>query len=138
MNSRKMGIATSLLSVGTLAISAGSAMAGPGNNDFALEVTASCGGENVEVVVIGGGGWAPALEVESHQVFLPQAFDLTSTFTVQGEDPVTYTDTRSKSRVSDDAVECTISNQTIQFPARGKQPAATLVLDGTVTGVFRG
>ena len=129
--------ATAVMSVGVLLGGASGAAAGPTNNDAALEFTATCGGEAVDFVVIGG-GFAPALVVGEHDVFVPQAFNLTSTFTVSGGDPQVSLDQRSKPNVSDDAVTCTLSNRTISLPAQGSFPGATLVLDGTVVGVFRG
>lgn len=129
--------ATAVMSVGALLGGASDAGAGPTNNDAALVFTATCDGETVDFVVIGG-GYAPALVVGEHEVFVPQAFNLTSTFTVHGGTPEVGVDQRSKQNVSADAATCTLSNQTISLPAKGNFPGATLVLDGTVIGVFRG
>ena len=135
-NGRRAAV-TAVVALGALVGGVGTASAGPTNNDAALEFTAVCDGEAVDFVVIGG-GYAPALVVGEHEVFVPQAFNLTSTFTIQGGTPQVDVDQRAKHHVSADAATCTLTNQTISLPAKGNFPGATLVLDGTVVGVFTG
>jgi hypothetical protein len=137
MGKGRRAAATAVMSLCPLLGVASGAWAGPTNNEAALEFTATCGGEAVDFVVIGG-GYAPALVVGEHELFVPQAFDLTSTFTLHGGSSQVSLDQRTKQNVSADAVACTLSNQTISLPAKGNFPGATLVLDGTVVGVFRG
>ena len=139
MTGIRRGIAAGLACGGAVLAAGSPAGALPTNNDYVLVFTANCVGEPtpIDLMVIGG-GWAPAHRVDGHGVFIPQAFNLASTFTPVGGAPQTQVDTRTKSKVAADAVACNLTNQTFTFPAKGKFPGGTLVLNGTVTGVFRG
>src|SRR5215211_945571 len=57
------------------------AAADPINAKNALTFTASCNGQDVELVVNGAGNFTPAHVVGSTAVFIPEVFDLTFTFT---------------------------------------------------------
>jgi len=97
----------------------------------ATQITATCGAQQVTVVVNGNGEFTPAHVIGSTSVFIPTAFDLTFTFTPTGGTPMPETDTSSKAAPISPTTTCTIPLQTL-FSG----PEGTGMIEGTVTGFF--
>ncbi|MEN3311815.1 MAG: hypothetical protein V7645_1144 [Actinomycetota bacterium] len=114
------------------AIIAPGAGADPTNAKNATRLFAMCGGQRVDVVVIGNGEFTPAHDVASTSVFIPTAFDTTFTFTPSsGGEPVPEPDMSAKSAPLANTVTCDIPLQTI-FSG----PEGTGTIQGSVTGFF--
>ena len=126
MLNRYAAIAAAVLG---LAIFAPAASADPLNARNSLAFPADCGGQTVQVVVIGNGEFAPAHVLGSTAVFVPQAFDLTFEFTPTSGATESETDTSSKPNVHGDLVTCS-------FDVTQSFPEGTLHLFGTATGFF--
>jgi hypothetical protein len=107
------------------------ATAGPIHAKNATQISASCGGQPITVVVNGNGEFTPAHVVGSTSVFVPAAFDITFTFTPTGGSPMPETDTSAKAAPIKNTVTCTIPLQTL-FSG----PDGTATIEGTVTGFF--
>lgn len=116
-----------------LGIFAQTASADPSNAKNAGFFTAVCGSTQLQVVVNGNGTFSPAHVVGSTSVFIPTAFDLTSTFTPSGGGaPEVETETSSKAQTPTNAVTCQLPAALNTFTF----PEGTFVLSGTVTGFF--
>jgi hypothetical protein len=114
------------------AIIAPGAGADPTNAKNATRLFAMCGGQRVDVVVIGNGEFTPAHDLAGTSVFIPTAFDATFTFTPSGGgEPVPEPDTSAKSAPLANTVTCDIPLQTI-FSG----PEGTGTIQGSVTGFF--
>jgi hypothetical protein len=114
------------------AIIAPGAGADPTNAKNATRLFAMCGGQKVDVVVIGNGEFTPAHDLASTSVFIPTAFDTTFTFTPSGGgEPVPEPDMSAKSAPLANTVTCDIPLQTI-FSG----PEGTGTIQGSVTGFF--
>jgi hypothetical protein len=115
-----------------LGVFAQTASADPSNAKNAGFFTAVCGSTQLEVVVNGNGTFSPAHVVESTSVFVPTAFDLTSSFTPTSGAPEVERETSSKAHTPASAVTCELpaALNTFSFPE------GTFVLSGTVTGFF--
>jgi hypothetical protein len=108
------------------------AVADPINAKNATQITATCSGHPVTVVVNGNGTFSPAHVIGSTSVFIPTAFDLTFTFTPSGGGaPMVDTETSAKAAPIGNTVTCTIPPQTL-FSG----PEGTGMIAGTVTGFF--
>jgi hypothetical protein len=107
------------------------AAADPINAKSSTQISASCSGQPVMVVVNGNGEFTPAHVIGSTSVFIPTAFDLTFTFTPTGGSPESMPDTSAKAGPFTNTVTCTIPLQTL---FSGPQGSATI--EGTVTGFF--
>ena len=113
-----------------LAALGGTAAADPlSKTSFAFTLT--CGGQEVEVVVIGNGQFTPGHVLGSTAVFLPQSFDLMFTFTTpEGE---IFTEQEQASKVNlpqgQPLVTCSIDET-------DTSPEGTFRIVGTVTGFF--
>jgi dihydroxyacetone kinase len=97
-------------------------------NKNAVTLAATCDGQQVEFVVIGGGDFTPAHVVGSTTVFIPEAFDITFTFTPPGGPTETETFTAAKANPQGD-VTCNIN-------ISETTPEGTFTGVGTVTGFF--
>jgi hypothetical protein len=115
-----------------LGVFAQSASADPSNAKNAGFFTAVCGSTQLQVVVNGNGTFSPAHVVGSTSVFVPTAFDLTSTFTPTVGPPEVETETSSKGHTPANAVTCELPAALNTFTF----PEGTFVLSGTVTGFF--
>jgi hypothetical protein len=104
------------------------AAADPINAKNALTFTASCNGQDVELVVNGAGNFTPAHVVGSTAVFIPEVFDLTFTFTPPGGPTETETFTAAKNNPKG-AVTC-------RLDASETTPEGTFSVVGTVSGFF--
>jgi hypothetical protein len=114
------------------AIIAPGAGADPTHAKNATRLFAMCGGQRVDVVVIGNGEFTPAHDLASTSVFIPTAFDTTFTFTPSGGgEPVPEPDMSAKSAPLANTVTCDIPLQTI-FSG----PEGTGTIQGSVTGFF--
>jgi hypothetical protein len=107
------------------------AAADPINAKNSTQISASCSGHPVIVVVNGNGEFTPAHVIGSTSVFIPTAFDLTFTFTPTGGSPEPMQDTSAKAGPFTNTVTCTIPLQTL---FSGPEGSATI--EGTVTGFF--
>ena len=94
----------------------------------ATQITATCGTQQVTVVVNGNGEFTPAHVIGSTSVFIPTAFDTTFTSTPVGGPTMTETDTSAKAAPIKNTITCTIPFQS--FPS----PFGTFTIEGTVTG----
>jgi hypothetical protein len=112
-----------------LAVFVPAASADPVNAKNSLTFAANCGGQTVEVVVIGNGPFAPAHVLGSTSVFVPQALDLTFEFTPTGGQTESETLTASKHNPHGDLVTCS-------FDVTQVFPEGTLHFFGTATGFF--
>jgi hypothetical protein len=115
-----------------LGVFAQTASADPSNAKNAGFFTAVCGSTQLHVVVNGNGVFSPAHLAGSTSVFVPTAFDLTSTFTPTGGVPEVETETSSKAHTPQNAVTCELPAALNTFTF----PEGTFVLSGTVTGFF--
>jgi hypothetical protein len=131
-----------LVLVATVGLTFAATMAGaaPTHAKNSLTGTADCGAAGQFTFVVNSANgqgqgtqnngsqaeFTPAHLLETHQVFHPTAFDLTFTFTPQGGDPQSFTDTSAREHQSGDVV-CTIS-------ANQSSPGGSFMLSGTVTG----
>ncbi len=109
---------------------AGTASAAPVNSPNAFTIPATCDGQDVEFVVMGEGDFTPGHVVGSTSVFIPYSFEIAFTFTPEGGEPVTETESATKRARARNAVTCTI-DFTGEVPGEGTFSAV-----GTVTGVF--
>jgi hypothetical protein len=107
------------------------AAADPTNAKNSAQISASCSGRPVMVVVNGNGVFSPAHVIGSTSVFIPTAFNLTFTFTPTGGSPMADTETASKAAPIAPTTTCTIPLQTL-FSG----PEGILTIQGTVTGFF--
>jgi hypothetical protein len=107
------------------------ATADPIHAKNATQISATCSGHPVTVVVNGNGEFTPAHVIGSTSVFIPTRFDLTFTFTPTGGSPESMTDTSAKAGPAKSTVMCTIPVQTL---FSGPQGSATIA--GTVWGFF--
>jgi hypothetical protein len=127
---RRLLIAAACLTAAVVLVP--SAVADPINAKNATQITATCNGQPVTVVVNGNGTFSPAHVIGSTSVFIPTAFDLTFTFTPSGGGgPFVDTETSAKAAPIANTVTCTIPLQTL-FSG----PDGTTTLEGTVTGFF--
>jgi hypothetical protein len=120
-----------LVAMGALAAVAIAPTAGadPTNARNSLQLQAVCGTETFTVVVNGNGEFTPAHLIGSTSVFMPTAFDITSTFTPTGGSTETETDTSAKAApTNEDTITCTIPFQSFT------SPFGTFTLEGSVTG----
>jgi hypothetical protein len=115
-----------------LGVFAQTASADPSHAKNAGFFTAVCGSTQLQVVVNGNGTFSPAHVVGSTSVFVPTAFNLTSTFTPSGGAPEVETETSSKAHTPTNAVTCELPAALNTFTF----PEGTFVLSGTVTGFF--
>ena len=106
------------------------ASADPTNAKKSQILTAVCGSQQLQVSVNGNGEFTPAHVIGSTSVFIPTAFNITSTFTPTGGSTETETDTSAKAGPIKDTITCTIPFQS--FPS----PFGTFTIAGTVTGFF--
>jgi hypothetical protein len=104
------------------------AAADPINAKNALTFTASCNGQDVELVVNGAGNFTPAHVVGSTAVFIPEVFDLTFTFTPPGGPTETETFTAAKGNPK--------GNVTCDIDISETTPEGTFTAVGTVSGFF--
>ena len=111
-----------------LAALAQGAAADPINAKNAFAFTATCGGQQVDFVVIGGGAFAPGHVVGSTAVFIPEVLDLTFQFTLPGGPTQTETLTRAKANPQGEVI-CSLD-------ASETSPEAIFRVFGTVTGFF--
>jgi hypothetical protein len=107
------------------------AAADPINAKNSAQISATCSGQPVMVVVNGNGEFSPAHVIGSTSVFIPTAFDLTFTFTPTGGSPEAMTETSAKAAPIANTVSCDIPLQTL-FSG----PEGSLTIEGTVTGFF--
>jgi hypothetical protein len=107
------------------------ATADPINAKNSVQISATCGGQPVTVVVNGNGEFTAAHVIGSTSVFIPTRFDLTFTFTPTVGSPESMTDTSAKAGPLANTVMCTIPLQTL---FSGPQGSATI--KGTVWGFF--
>ena len=121
-----------LVASGALAALAIASTAGadPTNPKNALQLQAVCGTQTLTVVVNGNGEFTPAHVIGSTSVFIPTAFNITSTFTPTGGSTETETDTSAKAGPIKDTITCTIPFQSFS------SPFGTFTIAGTVTGFF--
>jgi hypothetical protein len=119
---------TLTLGILMLAALAQGAAADPINAKNAFAFTATCDGQQVDFVVIGGGAFTPGHVVGSTTVFIPEVFDLTFTFTPPGGPTETETFTAAKGNPKGDVTcDIDISETT---------PEGTFTAVGTVSGFF--
>ena len=114
------------------ALAAQVASADPSNAKNSQQVTAVCGGKQMQVVVNGNGVFTPAHVVGSTSVFVPTAFDLTFSFTPTGGTTQTEDNVAAKHNQPTGAVTCAIPAALNTFTT----PDGTFSLSGTVTGFF--
>jgi hypothetical protein len=127
---RRLLVAAACLAAATALVPA--AVADPTNAKSATQITATCGGSSVTVVVNGNGTFSPAHVIGSTSVFIPTAFNLTFTFTPSGGGgPLVDLETSAKAAPIGNTVTCTIPLQTL-FSG----PDGTATIQGTVTGFF--
>jgi hypothetical protein len=111
--------------IGTLAIAQG-AMADPNKGDI---FPATCNGQPVLLAVNGNGEFTLGHVIGGSSVLIPQAFDLTFSFTPPGGPTESETDTSTKSNVHGDLTTCSLNVTEVS-------PEGTFTLVGTVTGFF--
>src|SRR5262245_40066178 len=125
----KRGMTLVVSAAVALAVAHGAA-ADPTNAKTSLAIPATCdNGQSYVVSVNGNGEFTPAHVIGSSSVFIPQAFDLTFSFTPRGGPTESETDTSSKPNVHGNLTTCTIAFSQ-------ETPEGTFGLDGTVTGFF--
>jgi uncharacterized secreted protein with C-terminal beta-propeller domain len=107
---------------------ASTAGADPTNARNSLQLQAVCGTQTYNVVVNGNGEFTPAHLIGSTSVFIPTAFNITSTFTPTGGSTMTETDTSAKTAPLQNTIDCTIPFQIFS------SPFGTFTIEGTVTG----
>jgi hypothetical protein len=124
---RRLCVALATAILMTVALAQGAA-ADPiaSKNSFAFPAT--CDGQQVEFVVIGGGDFTPAHVVGSTAVFIPEVLDITFEFTPTGGTTMTETFTAAKPHPLGDV--------TCSFDVTVTDPAGTFRLFGTATGFF--
>jgi hypothetical protein len=118
------------LGLGTLMLVAlaQGATADPITAKNAFTFTATCDGQQVQFVVIGGGDFTPAHVVGSTTVLIPEVFDITFTFTPPGGPTETETFTAAKANPQGD-ITCNIN-------VSETAPEGTFTVVGTVSGFF--
>jgi hypothetical protein len=119
---------TLTLGILMLAALAQGAAADPINAKNAFAFTATCDGQQVDFVVIGGGAFTPGHVVGSTTVFIPEVLDLTFEFTPPGGPTETETFTAAKANPQGD-VTCSLD-------ASETSPDGTFRVFGTATGFF--
>jgi hypothetical protein len=125
----KRGMTLVVAAIGALAIAQGAA-ADPTNAKNSLVIPARCdNGQSVDVSVNGNGEFTPAHVIGTSSVFIPQAFDLTFSFTPPGGPTESETDTSAKANVHGNLTTCGID-------FTQETPEGTFSLNGTVTGFF--
>jgi hypothetical protein len=103
--------------------------ADPTNAKNVQELQAICDTQTVTVVVIGNGEFTPAhLTGDSTSVFIPTAFDITSTFTPTGGSTETEKDMSRKAAPQQNTITCEIPFQSFD------SPFGTFTIEGSVTG----
>ena len=115
-----------------LAALAQGAAADPINSKNSFSFTSTCGGQQVDIVAMGPGRgevFAAAHLVGSTSVFVLQALDVTSQFTLPGGPTETETLTASKHNLHGDLVTCT-------FDVSETSPEGTFWLFGSATSFF--
>jgi hypothetical protein len=117
------------LVVGVLAQAAS---ADPTHAKNSTTITAICGTQEVMVSVNGNGEFTPAHVIGSTSVFVPTAFDLTFSFTPNGGETQSETDTSAKHNQSKGTTTCDIPAELNTFTG----PDGTFSFSGTVTGFF--
>jgi hypothetical protein len=127
---RRITVLVLASAIGLLAL-AGAASADPINAKNTLNVTATCDGQTVDVVVIGNGDFTPAHVVGSTEVFVPTSFDLTFMFTTPEGETFTDTEQATKPTPTEGQPLVTCSIDQTQTSEEG-----TFHLFGTVTGFF--
>ena len=118
-----------VLAVGMLAQAAS---ADPGNAKNSLLITATCGGQQIQVVTNGNGEVTPAHVVGSTSVFVPTAFDTTFSFTPTGGTTESEHDTSAKHNQSKATASCSIPEALNTFTS----PDGTFSISGMVWGFF--
>jgi hypothetical protein len=104
------------------------ASADPIHSKNALTLQAVCGTRTLTAVTNGNGTFTPAHISGSTAVFVPTAFNLTTTFTPTGGATMTDHNTAAKAAHVRNTMTCTIPFQS--FPS----PQGTFTIQGTVTG----
>ena len=114
------------------AVLAQTAAADPTNARSSLQVTAICGGQQVQVVVNGNGKFNAAHVIGSTATFVPTAFNLVASFTPPAGPTQSDINTNAKQNQKG-TVTCDIPEalNTVTFP-----DGSTFSLSGTVTGFF--
>ena len=126
---RKWCATAAVAAAGALALVQG-AGADPTNAKSALIVDLTCdNGQSYQVAVNGDGEFTPAHVIGSSSVFIPQAFNLTFSFTPPGGPTESETDTSSKRNVHGNLTTCSID-------FTQETPEGTFSLSGTATGFF--
>lgn len=105
-----------------------SAGADPIHAKNAFRVSATCGSRTLTAVTNGNGTFTPAHIVGSTSVFVPTAFNLTTTFTPTGGAMTTDHNTAHKAAHPRNLMTCTIPFQSFT------SPQGTFTIQGTVTG----
>src|SRR2546426_11397494 len=90
--------------------------ADPTNAKNSSQLQAVCGTQTYNVVVNGNGEFTPAHLIGSTLVFIPTAFNITSTFTPTGGSTMTETDTSAKAAPLQSTITCTIPFQSFSSP----------------------
>jgi hypothetical protein len=124
---RRLCVALTLGALMLAALVQGAA-ADPINAKNAFAFTATCDGEQVDFVVIGGGAFTPGHVVGSTAVFIPEVLDLTFEFTPPGGPTETQTLTRAKANPQGEV--------TCRLDASETSPEGTFRVSGTATGFF--
>jgi hypothetical protein len=124
---RRLWMALTLGILMMVALAQGAA-ADPINAKNAFTFTATCDGQQVDFVVIGGGPFTPGHVVGSTTVFIPEVLDLTFEFTPPGGPTETDTLTAAKAN-SKGEVTCSLD-------ASETSPEGTFRVSGTATGFF--
>jgi hypothetical protein len=124
---RRLWMALTLGILMMVALAQGAA-ADPINAKNAFTFTATCDGQQVDFVVIGGGAFTPGHVVGSTTVFIPEVLDLTFEFTPPGGPTETDTLTAAKAN-SKGEVTCSLD-------ASETSPEGTFRVSGTATGFF--
>jgi hypothetical protein len=115
--------------IGALAIAQGAA-ADPTNAKNSLVIPVTCdNGQSLDASVNGNGEFTPAHIIGSSSVFIPQAFNLTFSFTPPGGPTESETDTSAKANVHGNLTTCSIDFMQ-------ETPEGTFGLNGTVIGFF--
>jgi hypothetical protein len=127
----KRGLLVLAACLASCAVVTSVATADPTNARNAAEISATCNGQDIMVVVNGNGEFTPAHVVGNTSVFIPTAFNITFSFTPTGGTTMSETDTSAKAAPLKNTITCTIPLQTL-FSG----PEGTATIQGTVTGFF--
>jgi hypothetical protein len=129
----KRWMATGMLTLGLLVGLVYPAAADPANAKFAVSFPGTCNGDTVTIVVNfrAEGQWVAAFDANSTSVFVPTAFDIDGTFTIDGVTEPIDIDAEKPGNGQGRPATVTCSFEDVTF---SPFPGASVTISGTATG----